>query len=458
MPRCFKLLVPCRPKPEEVVVKSWQNSDGQACWELRGFARFLLGQVVVRLGQWLGASLQPCADDMSKLGWDFEAEVQSSVWAARSKGVDDVEGLQHEYTASTRTFFFIILWCSLNRRLRAEKDRSTAFLQMLFYEVVPGSTADRAWWLQLLPEHLATCDIGVEVAGGHCMHVQVFACNRKDAECTGHELIVERLQELLDAAADTDCECLRLHFGKVLSEVVAVAEASLSSRPAATFGDLELNVLRGRKRLLRVDRDFQEACVERLAQTNAMSLEQARGSHGFAIGSTANHWIGALLKGYSTACFQTFGNCKSITMAPDASRLGNPAEDVLVYPCYSADARRGAWGCPQALLGATCGGALASFNPIARLSPSTRFWGLGGLLEPQLISAGLVSKRAGNVRQGRVRLGPRWNFLRNFHNIYTFCSRNLHTIFQCKLPLRNVHKMCPLGWFCSQNMTPGLSL
>ena len=78
-------------------------------------------------------------------------------------------------------------------------------------------------------------------------------------------------------------------------------------------------------------------------------------------GEYPQRWVHSYLLQYMEACHRCFRDARIFSMGPDASRVGNPAEECIAYLIFARDCGFGAWGplqvpSPQSCWGGEQGG------------------------------------------------------------------------------------------------------
>jgi hypothetical protein len=333
---------------ESVVVK-WIRRKELAFWELRGMFRYVTNTPSGRLAQFAQRTAEPCWACLVTLGWPREEHVLPSCKAASAKGIALNSNFEQEFVVSTAAFVLLLFWLIQHRRALMQKQRSKQFAIAFFACFVVNIKEVMSDTRTISPEIADLCIVDVDPRLGFCKHVVNFSQGMVGADEDQSDVcrLIERGSAIVDALHKEDCASLRQVLKRLVLKVADECRANITDTGEPTIGQLRENVLRGTKRSLRVDSDFKRAVIKKVASSDRMSIMQIDGRDGEACCRDTIHWLSEHLQSYIANMHATFSKVKSLTLTPDASRLGNPAEDMLVYPAFSADLNRGAWLVPQ---------------------------------------------------------------------------------------------------------------
>ena len=195
--------------------------------------------------------------------------------------------------------------------------------------------------------HLQLC--GAAARDGVCCHAGSFAS--KVAAWTGSPQHKANQSLQLASMEATTCKALAAHAKSLLQAVVQhihghlvdVLEPDILKHAA----DLEMFTTMGKRR--RIDEDLRHALV---TDAHAKGLGWSTGTiancKGVCSRSTATRMDIDFLTQYKTSghLLMTTG-LRSLTISVECSRLGNPADDVLLCAWWAAKRNIGGWLAPQ---------------------------------------------------------------------------------------------------------------
>lgn len=332
----------------DVPVK-WCMAGDTVQWELRSPFRYILGKPLVRVAQLVRVSLAPCWRFLQQSGCDEENLVRHSHKSASAQRDDDLEGLDKEFTASGTGFVGMLAWMCQCRRLHAEQVRANNLLVSFLRHFINDPRAVLQLCKQVPHAIRVQCRAGVDERSDMCTHVTSFGrrVSTGGQDVDEHERVAQWLVAFVETLTETPCRALGSCFRHMIDGVSAAVVRYIDGRAAPSIKELEQNVLEGPVRKLRVDTDFKLAVLSKVAKKDRMMITSVLSDYGDATTAQTAHWLTEYLHSYVMAMHQRFAEARSITLTPDASRLGNPAEETVVYPIYAADLGVGGWCAPQ---------------------------------------------------------------------------------------------------------------
>jgi hypothetical protein len=250
----------------------------------------------------------------------------------------------------------VLLWMAKHRRQHAEKQRAQALLGALLQ-----GRHEQDFLIQavLTQPPLGLCDMGRDHAGA-CTCYRRYQEAPQVFQGAKHERVVQKLLMLLGEAEEHECDTL---FGLLSNLLVRLARGLcdfVAAQEPASYADLQQVVLRGHKRRLRVDPHFKEEALNKVCRRSGWSLAEAL-VNTVMEGEYPQRWVHSYLLQYMEACHRCFRDARIFSMGPDASRVGNPAEECIAYLIFARDCGFGAWGplqvpSPQSCWGGEQGG------------------------------------------------------------------------------------------------------
>jgi len=190
------------------------------------------------------------------------------------------------------------------------------------------------------------CQQEIGAAGLCCHALQIPSPSSQAAGATGlPELLVARLRALFQW--HHACPAVSFWLKGMVVEVSCMLEKRLNEQDLLHDAfKLQQHPGGGRCKRQRLDEDFKL----KMAGASQAGMASSSGAQCRALGEKRNSykWDTKDLNLYMRQCWRVFEKVKTITLAQDASKLGNPGEDTMVYAAFSPDLHCGIWLPPQA--------------------------------------------------------------------------------------------------------------
>lgn len=319
--------------------KLWVYQSGEVYWELRRLLHYKSpGNLNTPLHKQIKKVRQLWVTEFEYFGIPASG-FKDSFNAARCKG--DIEALsdcttRQEYSVSTGAAVVLMLfWCRTSRQVCA-RDRCRALLEG-WLQRVGGSLEKLIDVLQGFLEAGACACKGAALAGEVCPHgadvMQRLGPGtwRSMIDCLMH----------LRMAAD-NCPAAKMSlidFCGALAKFVDALALRDDSRMGMKSNLRHRELLRTGQKKRHIDEDYKyETSV--LAVRRRDGPNTARILRGDGLGATSSsgrYWEGQLCLEHRAACMASFESARIIHICEDGSRLGDPAEETIVYIAWSAD-------------------------------------------------------------------------------------------------------------------------
>ena len=342
-------------KPIPVTAKSIDAAPNENLWELR---RFLLvfddgkepSEVITRdRRRW-------CAMFAAR-GLQFEDHFRASERSCKSRGVQfDEEHDKHALISSHGLLLLMAHWSDTKRGEGGPL--SLALLRAFLHRIIPieymlGDLVDFSavdprdhgpgmcnQWHAVLMGNMAVCA---------CVHEYVQASRQQRARAhdqSSHSLLAGDLVCMVKKAIA--CPSLQQWLGRkldLLSLCLSTCVALVSETDPLKAPGV---VLKGDKRNRAADPDLVHA-VSMLAMENKKAKTSAQfcNATDLATSSTVAHFDVVSLSQRQAACMMTFQRVGSCSISSDASRVGEPKEEVIFGSFWSALHDVGDWLPPQ---------------------------------------------------------------------------------------------------------------
>lgn len=334
--------------------KVWvYENSGRANWELRRVFRTLFDgkctgthstDVQIRAQkatwrQWFEA-----------LGWTFEEKFRPSLKAVSAAGVmapPAVEHWQEEIREepsmeSGAVLALLVMWVFWRRRREERHLAHLLLVAMLQSLATPGQVATIPWddWFA---SHRGLCSH--PAPAGECSHASPF-------DHAGAGALHSRLATCLHGLASScwSCPCAAKVLQLALDSLATCITATLPS--IGRTNPLKEQHLKVGGRVARVDEDYRKAVAS--ARTRGVATMEAAASVDPELGDPARQvrrWSDRAIQQHIASAIEAHssGLTGVHSLIEDAARLGNPAEETVIYQHWSASSACGHWLVPQAL-------------------------------------------------------------------------------------------------------------
>lgn len=337
----------------EASFKTWAYRTGEVYWELR---RLLMHRASPKAQ----GSLQACTEvKAGRMLWAAEfahldcgrKPIIPSSNAARVSGDADAmrDSLtRQEFSISTSAMLALMLFWYRTSRLKANRDRCRALLQG-FLERAGGHLAtETAAILDCLASESPLCAPQAELQH-RCAHGD-HAASALSKDSTGWRAMVDACADL--RISSNSCPTARLALVRFVCRLSADIDRKIHARSPEINAKSDLRhrplLARGTKRL-RVDEDYKaNAAVKRLCLREAPNVARAIRADGLGCSaSNGRHWEISVCLEHQAACRAQLSGARVLHITEDGSRVGDPAEETVIYLAWVGDLNLGGYLPPQ---------------------------------------------------------------------------------------------------------------
>ena len=351
------LTLSCCGASGQKVDLSWKCSrhaspDGaglaEARWEFRRVLSSLGGQlephIIIKDQKFILPQV------FKSLGLDFAQHVLPSRHALAQKAgrnkVQSAGASEQEWVITTAGIVVLLHHWGLTRKRVSDRGTAQLVCQAFFEGCIDPGVA-KSFALALGAHHLQLCGAGAK--DGACWHATGFASKVAAATGSPQHLANQALQ--LASTQSATCPALAAHAKSLLQAVVHHIHVHLDQVLKEDIlkhaTDLELFAKSGKRR--RIDEDLRQALV---TEAHRKGLGWSSGTiakcKGICARATATRMDTELLRQYKASGHLLMASgLRSLTISLDCSRLGNPADDVLLCAWWEAQHNIGGWLAPQ---------------------------------------------------------------------------------------------------------------
>jgi hypothetical protein len=327
------------------------SADSTRFWEIRNVLhRVLFRRSSLDVARFIARELSPFFDEFEHFGLAMLVDFKPSLRSAQSRSDDSYaedSKVRHCAMLSTAAFVLLLLHLREKRRCADERECCRMLLNTLIAEI-----ADRDSCIEFLDDasilaRQVVGDCGDSVGGQPCIHMLNSWCS-PEAVPDDHGACVASRLFVAYGARDT-CGAMGHTLAPMLSGLAVLLDECV---PRHEYPDdpLEVSLLRGKKRLLAVDEDFSQAMSAAVHAGRAPHCAAlARSTLKIGVKSASN-FSGRQLCLVQASAHLTFAVGGDLSVALDASRVGNPAVETMVLAAYSTVADRGVALPPQDFL------------------------------------------------------------------------------------------------------------
>lgn len=338
----------------ETELKAWVYPTQAAAWEAR--------RIIAALGyhgrfedepKVFFKAIDALADKVKFADcFDLSSEVVPSRKALEARGELDARFFcesREEWQISTAGVVRMLLVMDRCRR-GAGKLRARSFFRGLAAAVC-GCLPEELAEPSLLDGEVEACGIPVQ-APNMCPHFEAALQQCPDGISEVDKGILLLMQGFRQAACCKGCSGWCCRAGDSLATRIDTSLPTIVCETDPLNMSLHIQGRSGKKR--RYDEDYKEA-VSRdvLVKKRAISLTSHAATTDKLATKTAASWDHDSLAWYQSAAWQSFGKANDVSITMDASRLGNPGLDCMMYAMASVDLGRSCWLPPQDRCGAT---------------------------------------------------------------------------------------------------------
>jgi len=330
--------------------KAYEYQDAAVYWE----ARMVFGcynngtRKDMELHKWI-KKLEPSLNGLlAAWGVVYNHAVKPSFKAAAYRSEEEVldPHVRNEWTMSTIGVLALLVLWSTTSHSRAKRVRASAMLSAWMSRLLEPSLCTTSAFLRHVRSHASSCQQGL-VTEGVCTHL-VDCCKG----CVGADQ-----RQVWNSAADIAASWYGLGAhckaaSACLSAVAQVWSGSMDQR-LGTLGlasDVTKETpMQGPKRKLRVDEDLRHHYSQGSVRSKRVhsGAQLAKATADVAV-ETARRWDDQTLLQYRAAAWATFEEGNIVSIASDGSRIGDPAEETIVFIAWDAKSDRAVFLPPQA--------------------------------------------------------------------------------------------------------------
>ena len=320
--------------------KGQLSGDG-VYWEVRHPLHALLAGTSFRLSKFIRVQMESWFDACGGFGGPH---IKTSAKAGKVMGLDlDSSAANAEFMVSTFALLLFFTWWAVYRKVAKDREVAHAMLSAFLSRVLLPSVAWQAL-LAIPPEACSLCKLPPQ-QNGRCPHLQVLQ-EAMDKAISAGLPFQATLATILGKVYGLGMAC---HTCKALCQLwcerIAAAIGSSLAGAGLTHDPLQGAVpLQGRKRKLRVDEDLESELLKRSVQgpqpdDKNMYAQLQPGNRS----STVAKWRHRMCHRQLHANWALLSECTSLSVALDATRLGNPGEETLALVAWSSSLEKATW-------------------------------------------------------------------------------------------------------------------
>ena len=322
----------------------WRFNDDSVRWSLRCFAKAVLPRrQKLDLCKLLRRDLHDWFADLDALGFQRDVEYLPSFRGAKPTQKDDPHIKSEHHTSTVG----LLLWPLHLARRRHEK-REQAFALDVLKQVVSFLIDDVAVCALLkqppLPGECALCAAHRGAAPG-CSHLTYFLYVASQVDIDTIEKGCEFLLAL-SKAADASCATLRTWFARLCRALAPILDARVLRGECDANVLKDIDLLKNGERRLRINDDYKAAILDAPSSGRATCGNSLARALGEVNPDSATGWLNNYLASYSASVALTRAGDE--TIAYDATKIGQPAEECECYVAYRPDVDVGFVLPPQA--------------------------------------------------------------------------------------------------------------
>eukprot|EP00971_Amphidinium_carterae_P043359 853390-Amphidinium_carterae.4 len=341
----------------EVLLKCWKHVDGECWWDFTRvhdacglFGESQNQQVKIWLGRHEGKLLAFC----EHIGFACDKIMRKSLRALQAAALPigptaALPDCVHEVpTLSTVGMFLLLLYLEVAVKGKEVKAKIIA-IRALWFVFALGADVDCQTLCRTLPDDVAwKCQPHID---GCCVHMNRLDREMDGLACSNQKLCLEYLLALYPVSSH--CSAARAWLQRVVQ--------SLSNRVDSRLEQLAYTKDPSKQRLPVFgegprhyhDEDLRRLVADVSTTGRARSGEDFLRSNQLANPKTAAKWDTRANLEYQAACWALGAKISSVSVALDASRVGQPAQETEVYLAivHHAGERHMLWLPPQVPLG-----------------------------------------------------------------------------------------------------------
>ena len=318
--------------------KCFVFADGMVTWDFRRLAPLLLAhRVELRLCDFMSRDTSDLRELLASLSIDLDDHMPPTT--RQKKAV--VSATVAEYSQSVQTlstvallaFFFV----QTNSRHRNDEKDACMNVLVAWLEELISPDAIHDYWRDVCDldvSTLASCPAAPR-RSGKCDHVRSLVPDVAFSRGTYHQKLAFLLLDLVAGVAT--CPTVLDLLSVALPSLAALVDKSAKEKAFVTDMLKDEVVLRGPKRSLPIDAERRAAVVEATMEGRARSTAAMALAIGGEKATTAGDFEWRHANEYMAEVWLRSASTTDISVIPDASRVGNPAKDVMVVPMSTDD-------------------------------------------------------------------------------------------------------------------------
>lgn len=287
---------------------------------------------------------------------ELEGHLTSSRLASRraDAAVGTGDFAKESYCMSAVALLLLLSWYALAKRAHHAKAKSKALLLVWLRAGLRSGAGFEEVFMDTMEGATELCD---ESAGqqGVCCHASSFLEEVMRAPAGDPDDLQNVLNTLLKLLATSHIECPALSFARsgLIKDVAKRFEGGCcDDRFLAKVGDL---MPEGDAKRRKIDADFKQTIVnEVLQERRCKSGAAALRVMGGVDDSLARRWEAKEMSAYQLTAVRISKGIRQISISSDAARLGEPAEETVLFAMWLPQAEFGVMGVPQALPETEC--------------------------------------------------------------------------------------------------------
>lgn len=339
----------------EVAQREWKAhvyDDGAIYWEVRRFILAFLagGRKDFEVAKILRAARGPLTTVLEEWGLSLDNEILPSFKAASCRGEATMLNAKGrgEWTSSTPGALAWLLHLSCASHRAKSKEQAKALLRGFLVAFASPASAAAHSMAEDIKQALSSCQQPPQGHWGSCCHLRIAIDAMLTAGPAGQMWtnLTKALQHIY--LARPVCVASRRLLAGVLQRLCQDVDGKVSDmQPPKNFSSFSMP--QGRKRKLRIDEDYKRYLVsEAVAAKRAHCGAQYAKTTGDVHPETARKWDEAHMANYIAAAWHTMGSSTLVSLACDASKVGNPAEETVMFLAWDMESNKAVVLPPQA--------------------------------------------------------------------------------------------------------------
>lgn len=298
----------------------------------------------------LPAARGPLTTVLEEWGLLLDNEILPSFKAASCRGEATMLNakVRGEWTSSTLGALAWLLHLSCASHRAKSKEQAGALLRGFLVAFASPASAAAHSMAEDIKQALSSCQQPPQGHWGSCCHLRIAIDAMLSAGPAGQMWtnLTNALQHIY--LARPVCVASRRLLAGVLQRLCQDVDGKVSDmQPPKNFSSFSMP--QGRNRKLRIDEDYKRYLVsEAVAAKRAHCGAQYAKTTGDVHHETARKWDEAHMANYIAAAWHTMGSSTLVSLACDASKVGNPAEETVMFLAWDMESNKAVVLPPQA--------------------------------------------------------------------------------------------------------------